>query len=89
MPDDPFLSEKHPSQLMLERHIQTFIQLVLVGLLAWGGKSLNELQQIAARQEERLITLNSSLTDQGGRLQKLESDQVNILIRLDRLEQTK
>ena len=49
---------------IVERHIQTLLLAIVVGLLAWSGNTTLRLIETTARQDERistLITLTESL----------------------------
>ncbi len=48
---------------MLERHIQTFIQVLLVALLSWAGLQLVKLGQQSAVLEERLTSQGMLLNE--------------------------
>lgn len=52
---------------IFERHLQTGIQLLLVGLLGWAGLKLVELSENSARLQERL-------TYQGQQISSLSRD---------------
>lgn len=63
------MSETNPetnvrSRPILERHVQTVLLALVVGLLAWSGNTTMTLIETSARQDERisqLITLTENL----------------------------
>lgn len=71
---------------MLERHIQTMLSLAVMAMLTWAVYSLNQLQQLSVRQEERMISVLATLENQGSRLSKTEEDVIGLRIKVDRLE---
>jgi len=46
----------------LERHFQTGIQLIIMGLLAWNFTTVQQLSITIARQDEKIGGLTSTLT---------------------------
>jgi len=46
----------------LERHFQTGIQLIIMGLLAWNFTTVQELSVTIARQDEKISGLTSTIT---------------------------
>ena len=46
----------------MERHVQTGIQLLIVGLLGWNFMTVQSMAITIARQEEKLIALTNTLT---------------------------
>ena len=45
----------------LERHFQTGIQLIIMGLLAWNFTTVQELSVTIARQDEKISGLTNSI----------------------------
>jgi len=45
----------------LERHFQTGIQLIIMGLLAWNFTTVQELSVTIARQDEKISSLTNSI----------------------------
>ena len=50
------------NQRGLERHFQTGIQLIIMGLLAWNFTTVQQLSITIARQDEKIGGLTSTLT---------------------------
>lgn len=71
----------------IERHIQTVISLLAVGLLGWVGVTLNGLQQSVTRLEEQIRNSSAQVNANDFRINTLQSELVDIIIRIDRLEQ--
>lgn len=61
--------------------------MAIVAMLSWAVYSLNQLQQISVRQEERLISALSQIQTQDTRISETEEQIVNLRIKVDRLEQ--
>ena len=46
----------------LERHFQTGIQLIIMGLLAWNFTTVQELSVTIARQDEKISSLTNTIS---------------------------
>lgn len=55
--------ETESQRSVLERHIQTAIQVLAVALLMWAGKALLDLSQTVAVLEERITAQGATLID--------------------------
>lgn len=55
--------ETENQRSVLERHIQTAIQVLAVALLMWAGKALLDLSQTVAVLEERITAQGATLID--------------------------
>jgi len=67
MPDD---SIEMPTPSTLERHVQTLLGIIVVGLISWTGVSLNSMQQNVAGMIVKIEQLQSEVSH----LRQLSSD---------------
>lgn len=60
--DPPTDNHERERAVPIERHAQTIMGAVLVGLVFWVGSTLNTAQTQMAVLEERVVTLTSEVT---------------------------
>lgn len=51
----------------MERHLQTAIQIILLGLIAWVGNSIVELRDSSSRLSEQVTQMQSQITEMNKR----------------------
>lgn len=47
----------------LERHAQTIIGAILIGLVTWTGNSVTQSRESIARMDERFISISADIAD--------------------------
>lgn len=57
-----FTSDERRKQGAMERHLQTGIQFILLGLLAWIGNSVVDLRDGSVEQKTQLVELKGQVT---------------------------